>query len=584
MDSSSSPPPPQKRRRTHHRGPHTTPRVPLNARQCETAWRSLKDPYVAAPVEEIVNRLLAGDGIVATRGGARLHASPGFHTYLTRDMEPYVQDAMRCYLALGLVPVQLVRDPTLGLGAHELVPRVPRHGTYTIVTWSEAGAQRFAFHWGSNCQPYVGMGAGGGGGGGHPLNRGGGLLVCDGHGGFGGAEDDGGGGDGTEDRSVHIISGLGHDPSLDGTLNSPLAAVAGKLHLLRELERLALTAENIAARPPLITGFNAAVERNADAKLADGFFVGDAQSCERRARVSYERNARQRAALQEQMLAVAAEKGLDVDEVYGVRLDALPDAPLDYLPASGVDHRGHEMPWVARHDLEAERVLLPHTPARARGDLVPLMLRVAHDVAAVLRVPVSVVTGEHETRGGTELAHGALHATVRRYATLMERQMNYVYAHSLGWRHIADELRSRVHRRRRALNTPFAPADTLLTEKDLFEARELTHVRLAFDLAPGADRDTLTFMWAAGVLDYDEYADALLRHADMPASARGAARRDPLSADDRKQLLGIKPVAAPAATAASGKRPNGGGGGGGGAAAAGTKRAKKSLTHGDDNE
>ena len=119
----------------------TTPEIALHQGQMRRAWAALSHPYVRMCFNEMVKRLLAGSGIVVYHGSEPKTPCDAFRTILMRDFIPFSRDALDHIMAFGIVPIAFRKVAGNGLGENELVPYVPKFGTYTISTWTEAGLQ-----------------------------------------------------------------------------------------------------------------------------------------------------------------------------------------------------------------------------------------------------------------------------------------------------------------------------------------------------------------------------------------------------------------------------------------------------------
>jgi len=503
-----------------------TAEVPLRRDQVERAWGALAHPHVRMCFNEMTKRLFAGVGIVVYQGNTPRIPTDAFRTVLQRDFVPFDRDALDAIMTIGVVPIAFRKVPTNGLGEEDLVPYVPKFGTYTITTFSVDGIQRFNFY---RNNFYAGAGN-------SPATAGAASGPA-----FWGSS-----GFGDHDPSVMVAHDFGYNPNVDGTLTSNLHAIAEQLSFISEMNGLAVTAERISSNPPLVTEYNNAIEDRAEDKFSENFYVGNPDRCVARAEAVYERNAQQQAAFRENMRLWEQYNGLrgceefvDGDGQSVVPHDRRASEPEGTVaPAWGRDWRGAEMPWSRQYYIGATRRHVQHHLPRARGDLVAMNAQAMDIVCGVLNVPKGMLSSDSHVRAGVEAVSEAMHRTVNRWADLLSHLMTAVYNHTFGVKDLRDELRIQVQRRRRS---PYETAEKLLTEADLFAAEQKTRVRLAFDLPPSTSPERLDAMYNRGIIGWETYATAQLRLQNF-ARDQLASESDPLSKEEKKMLLfGAKP-------------------------------------------
>ena len=510
----STTPPPAAARSEKQRSAGSTPETALNEAQVRESWASLKHQYVRMCMNEITKRLFSGRVISVHRGDEPQVPTGAFETFLRRDMTAFARDALYAIFAIGVVPIAFRKPHTSGLGPSELAPYVPLPHTYTITTWSDAGVQRFGFYWN----------AGGSFTSHEHVHTGSGVEVF-----------------GERDTNVIIAHDFGYDPRIDGSLTSNMLAIAHELRVAGELTRLMLVGERIASNPPLVLGYNFQVEAAARAINAEpAFFAGDLDACQNREDFMYQRNAEQQAAFAAGLQHWQSATGQDARREFGAAgASALNNWHSDYatapVPAGAVDFSGAEMPWARTHRLRVTDQHVPHQLPRTRTDYTEIMRHVMQVVCGVLSVPQGIIAMSSTVRAGVEQTAEDMHRTVSFYADMISSLMTGVYAHIFGEADLRDELRSRVDQRRKnALDL----APQLLTEKDLFEARRITRIRLSFDLPPTTTTDELTFMRNRGLMEWSEYREAYRRLNGLPVSQlQRSTDNDPFSDEERKIMI-----------------------------------------------
>lgn len=509
-----------------------TPEVPVRREQMAGAWGGLSDPYVRQCTNEVMKRLFSGQGIVVYHGDEPRPASAAFRTVLARDFVPFVRDAMQCILAFGLVPIAFKRVHGGGMGEYDLVPYVPKFGTYVLSTFSEAGQQRFRFYW---------AGALGG--------------EC-----FAAASETGpfwmtggGGPYGERDEAVVVAHDFGFEPNVDGSLTSNLHILRPVLAFIAELRQLALTAERIASNPPIVTAYNPAIEDRAEDKFQENFYVGNPDRCLNRAEAVYQRTAQQQQLFQQQMEQWEACTGMDAQAEFGAvarkkRGAGEMEGPVP--PAWGRDWRGCEMPWARQYYLDATRQLVQQQLPRTRTDLEALSNQAMELVCGVLNVPRGLLASDSHVQAGVEAVAEAMHRTVNQWADMLSALLTAIYNHTFGIADLRDELRVRAESRRRS---PLDRAAQLLTEEDLFEAEAKTRVRLGFDLPPVTTPERLDALYNREIITWKTYAGAQLRLHGFGRDQL-AHTSDPLTKEERRELL-LGPPKAEGAAGGAKKKP-----------------------------
>jgi len=467
-------------------------RVLLNAEQEAEAWVALRADSVAMCRFEIIKRLFVG--LVASRGGEPMKPDDAFDTYLGNYMNAFGRGAFDAIWALGVVPIAMGRVRGVGMGAQELVPFVPRPGTYALSLWADNGVPQYGFHWLDN-----GAAAAAG------VAPAGVELVPDAH--------------------VYVAHDFGFDPTFTGQLTSLMHTLAPVLVLMDEMTEHALDAEAVACAPPMLLAHAPARDATKDTDLESGVYAG-VGSCAAHANAVYTRDAEQRAVLAAQIRDVAASHGLEPDSYFGVRRRALRGAPARVRRAGATDARGNVTSWTSQLTLPEGTEVMHQVMPHARADFVPIMTHALERVAGVLGVPRSLFTGSSAVRAGAENAEADIQGTVRYWADTLSRLMTHAYYVTRGTDTFARELGARIERVRArrgvgdadAVAAAAPVADLISAAETSRMSRRAADVRITFDLPPAASLSTLTFLYGIGVLKPAAYAREAARSAGLDAS------------------------------------------------------------------
>jgi len=525
---------------TTRRTAGTTAERPLNPRQVRAAWETARHPFVRMCMNEKTKRLFTGRGVIVHRGDEPQVPTPLFETFLRRDMVPLAREAFVAIEVLGVAAIAFRRPKTAGLGPDELVPYVPPPLSYTITTWADAGVQRFGFYWHNHTESIVPSAS------------------------FG-----------EPDTNVIIAHDFGFEPRIDGTLTSNMHVIATELATAHELRTLMLVGERIASNPPLISTYNHAAEaseRAASSGARSSYFAsGDADSCANREQYMYDLTSSEQTARARQIRGWSAMTGMDPHAEFGDAAGALNDFRERYTtappPVDGTDFSGAEMPWARRYRLSPTDLHVSHPMPSTRSDYTAIMHQTMEIVCGVLNVPQGVLASSTTVKAGVEAVAEAMHRTVNQHADQLSALMTGIYNHIFGAADLRDELRSRADRRRRS---KYDLAPQLLTDADLFEARERTRVRLSFDLSPPTTVETLDFFRNRGLISWRTYGEAALRLNGFSGRHLDSAT-DPFTPEERKAMVLGK--ANPALTETAGEKVS-----------ASTKRAHKQASSGSSEK
>jgi len=508
---------------SQRRATHPTDEVAFNALHVRAALDAASHEYVRACNNERDKRLFAGAGVVMTRGGRRLEPSEHMRIYLLRDAPEQARAANEAINVYGVVPLAFRRERIGGLGPESTVPYVPALDSFTLSTFSTNGVQQYRFYWSSP--------------GDTTYNESPTSIY------------------GTLDRSVLVLDGFGFNPRLDGSLTSNYYVISARLRVLAEFTNLAMRAERIATNPPIVTEYNADVERNRQTTFGATAYVGsarevsedggDAASIER-VRASRLRNAEQARAHRRLLDEWARVNGIHPRSAFRLGPSGAVDEARVHLSSSGINMFGEEMPWLNNYALGAERHLVHTQMPVARRDLVAFADQTRAIVCSVLNTPESVIAASSHVRAGVEAASRAMDTNVESWAAIDSRILTQAYEHSLGVIDLRNYLRSVV--RRRYLDGD--ETQPMLTERDIVSAKRQLSVVLEFDLMPASTPERLERLYAWGLLGADRFGSAMLRlegfrHDDLqrPLELSDEERRALIVADKRSAADGDEPKA-----------------------------------------
>jgi len=493
-------------------------RVLLDVEQMNAAWAARRADMVCMCMAEINKRLFSGRGVIAQRAGV---ADDSDDTFMSTYMVPFARDSEDAYMAFGVVPIAVGRVRGVGHGEQELVPFVPRYGTYNISTWAENGVQQFGFHWTAD--------------GAASPSRWGNLAV-------------------DPDAQVQVAHDFGKDPDLTGRLNSLFHSCVPAVNLANKMTGHLLDAERVASLPPVVTEYDASRAPAVDPVIKSSPYAGGAPEaeCETHAVNTLTRTAEQQAVWKEQMRAHARSHGYTPGEMFRTRETSLVDAPEFANPAEAIDDRGYRMPWGTSLPLPPERHLVALQLPQARADYVPIQTMCLERVCAVLGVPRSLFTGSSAVSAGAENTASDMQRTVRHLADMLTTLMTLAYNVTQGTRTLERELRSTIERVR--VSRKLAPIVSLISVEERKAMQRRAFVRLTFDLPPAVDLDKLAWLYGAKIISWRTFARYALRGAEMDASEL-ATLDDPHKDDDRRSLAfqELKEDVAPGARPPGGK-------------------------------
>lgn len=451
-------------------------RVPLRGKQMRATWNLLKHPLVRMCLEERFKKLLLGRGLLAIRGGHVLNPIEALRHLIRDHYEPVARDAFYCIMAFGVVPL-CFRNQKTALFDRTPIPYVPKFGTYAITTYHEDGVQKFELH--RNVpQPTQGD-----------------TLPI-----------------GAPDKMSVVFSGFGFDPELDGTLSSNLMSLVPHLIFQAELQSQLLTAGRINAAPPVALEQHVTDSSSRDENLRTGFFAGQVSSAEDKAMLEFENNNLEQALMDQQMRMQAEHYGFDPHEYFQVRELAIHGNPEQALPATGVNWRGHQMPWSTVYPVPRNRRVVQLQLPHARNDFVPITEQIQNVVCGVLNVPKAALFSNTNVKAGAEQASESIMWTVAKDAQMLSSIITRIYEMTLRplilKQSFAQQLRQMREKRRRYPDTPVAD---LVTEDDLFTAKREAELTFEFDVPPSTTPERLVQLYESGIINRDVFADEMLR-------------------------------------------------------------------------
>jgi len=205
--------------------------------------------------------------------------------------------------------------------------------------------------------------------------------------------------------------------------------------------------------------------------------------------------------------------------------------PERLAPASGVDWRGHQMPWANTYMLPQTRRVANVQRAHARGDFVAITQQVQRTVCGVLNIPESVFSNTSSVKAGVNLVEMSIMYTVNKHErTLARKVLQPVYDHSIA-RLFRNELAHLGLKPMLKHKDKYedAPTREQISEDSLFTEGASWNVTFAFDLPPATTPEHLQHMYDEGIIGRRVYAESMLRVNHM-----GSDKRNPLDTDDEK--------------------------------------------------
>ena len=524
------------RRRRVAKSNESTPEVELDQRMLAACFREIHRGVPAACLRRLRSELRNAN-MIFTLGSDELEPSVEFARVIQERFLPVQDDTLVMWLAMGAVPMMFVRN------AHndEVYPQVPAWGSFTITIQSVLGQPMLRFYWRSR----VGVDGGGCAPGairyqreqqefnipGHAclvargtIGRDSVLTPCDTTGGPGG-------GFGTYDPTVVIISNLGYDPSLDGTINSVMASVFEDYVDYNKSMRVdAIIAGRARARPPIATEYNPDRDKLLP-KAADlGHFVGDKvlapgeeQTAQRRSEI-YVRSLEEREAQTDQYRLIHATMGPVGLDQYGVKpselgLNRCTETTCDFNTDAGTD----EMTVADDRKLSSA---LPKP--EVRSDIVPAMKANDEAIAAAFGLSLTILNGETTSaKSGTELSTTGLNKTMSELNKMMSSVFQMCYDHIWLEQDVFALLSGNVRTQ---------PNAALTSQNRLFgDPANVLSVRVAYRFTPTIDLEKLRFLHGRGIIDYRRYATYAARMQGLMESDV-ATTEDPLDVETGRAL------------------------------------------------
>jgi len=473
--------------------------------------------------------------MIFTIGRDELTPSAEFAQYVEHKLLIVQDDALIAWLAMGIIPVCFVRN----VHNDEVYPQVPAWGSYTITIESVLGTPILKFYWASMTSNDCG--------GITPQFRreeqsfnipGQGIMVA-----RGAYRSDGScssstigtgqpAGWGREDPTVAIIGNLGHDPSLDGTINSVMASIfEDYIDYNRAMRRDAIVAGARAARPPIATEYNPALDQLLSKKAVElGHFVGsnvlmpdnEAGTAQRRTD-TYKRTPEEQEAQRDQYRLIAATMGSVALEQYGV-------TAADIGQCKGeTTHEFSDTIGIDEVKVRDDRKLSSAVPKpEIRSDIVPAIHANDEAIAAAFGLSLAMLNGDvTAATSGTELSNKGMNRTRLDLHRTMSSFMTIVYDHIFLEQDVFELLADRVRMR---------PGEALHSASDLFDDPAASlDVRVTYRFTPDITMDDLRFLKGRGIIDYRKYATCALQMQGLTA-ADVATPDDPLDEETGRAL------------------------------------------------
>jgi len=523
------------RRRRIVTAQETTPEVALSPRVMAACFRELRRGVPASCYARLRAELRQLD-MIFTVDRDELSPSQAFSQYIAQKLLPLQDAALLAYLAIGIIPVRFIRNPD----NDEVYPHVPVWGTYNITIETVLGQPILRFYWtvvpsidddecdlpptfqrehdifniGSQGMRTV-----------RGVRRSDGTCQA-----FNGTIS--GSGFGRYDPTVAIIANLGHDPDYDGTINSVMSSIlTDYVQYNNSMRRDAIVAGVRLARPPIATEYNPALETVMAKKSVEiGHFVGSQviapgaeQTAQRRTEI-YERSREQQALQRDQYRMVAATMGTAALEGYGITPDMYKercdeDTSCSFSAELGVDE------IKIRDDRKLTAAM---AEPKYRTDIVAAMSENNEAVAAAFGLTLSMLKGETTAaKSGTELSTKTLNSTLRVLLQTMSAFMTLIYHHIFLEQDLFDLLKDKV---RMGTNEALHQASQAFDEHN-----EVVGTKVTYRFTPMMTLESLRFLKARGIIDFDTYAQSAVQTQGMSTSDV-ATREDPLDEEIGRAL------------------------------------------------
>jgi hypothetical protein len=261
--------------------------------------RTIKSNYLFKPAFQIF-----------TQNGKELHMTPEFGDYFERYYKQFGKDFLDALMVIGVVPYDLVQQEN-----GHFYPRIPAPNTYIIqMTYATESEKRYYRVWRpkkysvqySN-QKNHGYGFASGMSvphmvGGRAFSGLGGSFTDAMHGQLSGNSFAAAADQWYWDRDMYVIDGLGFDPGVDGTINSPLSAIIPDMVFMNSLSDKMQQAEEQMINPLILMQYhkNVDAETAIDPKVAHNLPVFDSDEFALQTKKNTEMVQEQVVALQQQ--------------------------------------------------------------------------------------------------------------------------------------------------------------------------------------------------------------------------------------------------------------------------------------------
>lgn len=491
-----------------------TAEVPLRADMVVDCFRQIRLGIPFDCLTRLRNELRKVP-LIFLLGADEFEPSAAFNDYIKRKLLPLQDNALEALLAIGLIPVRFEYNTE----NDEVYPSIPKPGTYTITIQTTLGKPEYRFYWTpGNCMgalpryKYVFNEQSCGNQGRWMIE---GYVSMDGS--MRPATDGTAFTFGTYDPTVAIISDLGFDPAIDGTLGSTMASILSHyINYNDVLREHSIETGYRMAHPPLVTTYSPASDTIAAKKKSEvGHFVG---SGVRVADQSVVESATRRTDTYLRDKEGIERQHANLQTLVATQGDSAIASFRSITPGdlkSGGPTRGHVIKLSNTHTIN-EIALADDRAVASNAGLVPavrpdlgaLTAENKRDIAIAFGLTLSLLSGETPAvKSGTDVAVKTLNTTIESLLKLMADVQTVINDHIFLDRDIFDVLADRVR---------LKYGQALVGRESLFKDDvEGLQIYASYRFTPLMDVETLKFTHGRGMLPWDAYRSNFLQLAGI---------------------------------------------------------------------
>lgn len=475
---------------------HSTPFVTMNPLDIEQCFAAL-DTGVGHACLQRINAELTQSGLRFARQDGEIIPTERMHAWTENVLLPLQQEALRAICAIGVVPIAFEKDPVSGFN----LPYVPAPNTYTIGVAEIRGRLFFMLYWVSrnafsrlrveqNASKY-----------GSRTGRE--RLVVSGN--------EGNNVIGQPDASVTILHGFNHDPGVDGTIRSVVAAFLDSVLVANEFKRNARIAEHINANPPVVRQhsnkdqFPIKESQRISESVGEGVVDTVTEGAARRANSQFFRTNEQIAAYNAQEreanenLASLLGKPINDDKPMCA---AIARNPHGY---DATDAKGNTMPWVNELVIPEQWTTTSIAQPRPRSDLVALLDNLTTDVFMAFLIPRQALDASARLVADATTAKETTEIAVAVWKRALSSVLTFAHDASYLNYDITEMAQEIVRKNRQQRENPDDDSPPFTEDQINDLIQKIGYVRITYRSKPTTSNEMLERLYARGILEWEDY-------------------------------------------------------------------------------